>query len=199
MRMETIGGHAVGFDEGPHRYFIDGVEVPSVTKIIGGGKKTYYAAGAAQRGTDIHELTARIDQGHDIPTDEINAYEGWINAWDAFKRDYQFTLIAAECMGFSLGPLMHAGTIDRIAMITPPGGKEGRAIIDLKSGGKSYDYPIQVSAYERLTTIYDGITDWLALVYLKENGKYSVQMVNKTERVMAFAEFVRRQGVYQHG
>lgn len=197
MRMEVIGGHAVGFDEGPHRYYIDGAEVPSVTKIIGGGKRTYYPAGAAQRGTDIHELTALLDEGRTLPGDQAGPYIGWIRSWSDFKRDYQFKLIAAECMGYSLGARPHAGTIDRIAVITPPGGKEGRAIIDLKSGGKSPDHLLQVASYEKLTTSYPGEIEWLALVYLREQGDYSVEMVNKTARAMAFAEFVKRQGEYR--
>jgi hypothetical protein len=195
--MEIIGGHAVGFDEEPHRYYIDGAEVPSVTKILGGGKRTYYPASAAQRGTDVHALTALLDEGRTLPGEQAGPYIGWIRAWSDFKRDYHFKLLAAECMGIGLGTMPHAGTIDRIAVIEPPGGQEGRAILDIKTGGKTADHALQVAAYDRLETNYGRDFEWLGLVYLKENGTYSVEMVSKTARVMAFAEFVRRQGEYR--
>jgi len=197
MRLEIIDGHAVGFDEGPHRYFIDGVEVPSVTKIIGGGKKTYYPQEAAERGTAIHSITARLDEGESVPGEEGQPYMGWLKAWSDFKRDYQFRLVAAECMGYSLGTMPHAGTIDRIATVCPPGGEEGRAIIDLKTGGKSPDHVLQVADYERLVTKYPGEIRWLMLVYLKNTGKYSVEILNRSARLMALAEFSKRQGEYR--
>jgi hypothetical protein len=137
------------FDEGEHKYYVDGVLRPSVTQII-------YAAGlvsdqwwtdeARERGRIVHAASHFADEG-DLAIDTVEEkYRPYLNAWERFKIEAHFTpeLIEHRIWHPAWG---YCGTLDRTGRFD--GG--GRALIDLKTSsghGKPEDWwPLQLAGY----------------------------------------------------
>ena len=76
-----------------HQYYIDGVEVPSVTTVCRflaydqKSDKPWLAREAADRGTRIHAACAMIDYGEEPEEDFEIA--GYLKAYRRFLKDYR--------------------------------------------------------------------------------------------------------------
>lgn len=152
------------FEERTHTYKLDGVEVPSVTKVITpctcmiDKSRPWLAQTAAQRGTAVHEATMALDYGEEF---EISAeYAGYITAYSRFLKDYAPEWAAIEFSGYSRGTAAtvygnkvvgttFAGTIDRIGRID---GKP--CILDIKTG------QLHTAAITAQLTAYAHIASW---------------------------------------
>ncbi|MEI8095909.1 MAG: PD-(D/E)XK nuclease family protein [Spirochaetales bacterium] len=162
------------FDEATHTYFWNGEKVPGVSEFLAkSGLKPaggYYAPGAAERGTEAHELTELYDHGLldlDGPAvlEASAVVSGHLSAWIKFRADTGFVPHQIELRVCSID-LWLAGTIDRVGEID---GK--RVKIDLKTGAKADWHRYQLAAYNLLT----GNRDPRYCVYTKADGTYKVQ------------------------
>ena len=140
----------ITFDTENHKYYIDGVEVPSVTTVCRflaydqKSDKPWLARAAADRGTRIHEACAMIDYGED--PDEDFEIAGYLKAYRRFLADYKPQWDGIEYMTGSIAAGI-AGTIDRFGKMD---GKE--CILDIKTGSKMHTPMLtaQLTGYARL-------------------------------------------------
>lgn len=165
------------FDEATHTYSIDGVEVPSVTKICSiltadkYGEGSGAVEGARARGTAVHELCEAYDYG---VLDEVpGELAGYVQAWAAFCRDYRPKWLYIEHQMYSKA-FEFAGTCDRIGIID---GKQ--TIVDIKTTA-SMDRASKVSLAAQLYgyyVLYDNCAEAAMGVQLKKDGSYTVHNI----------------------
>lgn len=163
------------FDEKTHTYTLDGVRLPSVTEVTRflsvdyKSDRPWLAQAAAQRGSDIHALTALIDYGED-PEDVPFEYEGYIKAYRRFLRDYRpewsgiEVALADATRGF-------AGTVDRYGTI---GGNS--CVLDIKTGHlHAPAITAQLCGYHVLLMLCKGfVADALYGLQLRSDGTYAL-------------------------
>lgn len=141
------------FEPGPHRYTYKGLVVPSVTQSID-WMINFYAPkevmeAAAQRGTIVHKLTEKWDQGEwdegwqrDI---DVAGLDGYLEAWKAFTRERVASIEAVEMLVFHPQAL-YAGTLDRALYLNDK--PEELSIVDIKTGILHDEYAMQTAAYQ---------------------------------------------------
>lgn len=87
------------YSDASHRYFADGVELPSVTQILdAAGLVSPFCrdAEAAWRGSEVHRLCA-IDDGEGLDMRTVPAsLRGYIRAWRAYRQVSGFSPILIE-------------------------------------------------------------------------------------------------------
>lgn len=170
------------FEPGQHRYTLDGFVIPGVTSVIDpyldyGGIPKDVRDAALLRGTLVHALTEHLDKGtYDsemIELSEAAKLEGYVYAWDIFKRDYQVVIHDIEFRVYH-SKHRYCGTGDRIAEVAAVH-PNIPALIDIKTGKLSPFYAWQTAAY--CAAIEEGgITipkRWA--VELRENGTYHAE------------------------
>jgi len=117
--QKHYGGRLV-FDESMHRYWLDGVEVDSVTQILSAcglvdysfipeADREFYLA----RGSAVHLGCHILDTG-ELDWDEMDPrVVPHVEAWQAFKGDHNIHVISSERPVFN-EVYGFAGTIDKI-------------------------------------------------------------------------------------
>lgn len=142
------------FGPAAHRYTLDGVELPSVTKII--GSCGFYEfpfvsleqlAAKAQLGRDVHSACELFDNGTldwSTLTDEVlYHFEGWVK----FRADHpELEIIANEEQLFH-PHLKYAGTLDRVLGSDRHGLSVRRTVADIKIGMELPAAKMQTAAY----------------------------------------------------
>lgn len=168
----------VVFEESTHTYTVDGQVLPSVTEIcrflsydVAVGANTVMRDYAADRGTRIHEACTLYDfEGDDAEVD--GDIVGYVQAYAAFKRDYNITDWMYYEKPLGSVELGYAGTPDRIGFI------DGRlTIVDLKSGTKinKHNLECQLNGYGTLAkSPLDLNIEQLWGLQLKKDGTYRV-------------------------
>lgn len=140
----------ITFDSENHKYYIDGVEAPSVTTVCRflaydqKSDKPWLAKMAAGRGTRVHEACAMIDYGEE--PDEDAEISGYLKAYRRFLGDYRPQWRGIEYMAGSTAAGL-AGTIDRW------GRMDGHdCILDIKTGSRMHTAQLtaQLTGYARL-------------------------------------------------
>ena len=195
----------VVFDEATHTYTVDGQVLPSVTEIcrflsydVAVGANTAMRDYAADRGTRIHEACTLYDfEGEDaeVDTDIV----GYVQAYAAFKRDYNVTDWMYYEKPLGSVELGFAGTPDRIGLI------DGKmTIVDLKSGSKINKYALecQLNGYEMLASLLEidysnplsqGLNiEQLWGLQLKKDGTYRIIQVPIRLRVFGNCMILHR-------
>lgn len=154
------------FDPVRHAYTLNGLPVPSVTRVISPLNEfsTFIREGtlakAAERGTAVHFATEMHDQAFldDLngsepppaapellwrPEDETPVVLPYMEAWRQFLADTAFEVHAIEERTFS-GRHRYAGTIDRLGVLNGQ-----RCVIDIKtSSAIGPQVGIQLAAYQ---------------------------------------------------
>jgi hypothetical protein len=166
------------FVEEGHKYTLDGLEIPSVTKVLNDifpisdfvSKELLEEAG--KLGKQVHNATELWDR-------EILDYEelhpllkAYLNSWVKFRKDYNFEPTDIELQLFH--PVYkYAGRIDRVGF----SGKD-KILLDIKSGTKQKTHAYQTAAYEELFNYDKKKKEFLIkkrwTVYLSEDG-YKVE------------------------
>lgn len=136
------------FDADKHEYWLDGVELPSVTHIV---RFLHFDAEkgvdkavrniAAERGTRIHEACLAYDyEGNDVELD--GDIVGHVEAYAAFCRDYKPEWRGAESpMHGTVCGVDVGGTPDRFGII------DGQpCVVDIKTGSNAIKNTVAVSA-----------------------------------------------------
>lgn len=167
------------FDEANHKYFVDGIELPSVTTITRfcsadsrtlAGSDPFYR----ERGTAIHELTADYDLTGEFPIG--TGYDGYLSAYRAFKRDYRIK--TWDYIEYAMGSLKHgfAGTADRIGVI------DGElSILDIKTSST-----VNKSALKAQLTGYMKLLGKPCKLYglqLKKDGDYRLIPIEQADEL----------------
>ena len=182
----------ITFDQENHRYYIDGVEVPSVTTVCRflaydqKSDKPWLARVAADRGTRVHEACAAIDYG--LYPEETEDISGYLKAYRRFLKDYrpdwegiEYTVGSAE--------IGMAGTIDRFGTLY-----DGRrCILDIKTGTQLHDAPLraQLTGYKRLLALDRGFCpEYLYALQLSKDGTYTMVDVRQDDELLNACMFI---------
>ena len=182
----------ITFDAENHQYYIDGVEVPSVTTVCRflsydqKSDKPWLARVAADRGTRVHEACAAIDYG--LYPEETEDISGYLKAYRRFLKDYrpdwegiEYTVGSAE--------IGMAGTIDRFGTLY-----DGRTcILDIKTGSQLHDAPLraQLTGYKRLLALDRGFyPDYLYALQLSKDGTYHLREVRQDDDLLNACMFI---------
>ena len=171
--------HILTFEPEGHRYFLDGVEVYGVTKILalaGLTSNFNHDEEAALRGTYTHDATVLLDN------DELEwlaldpVLLPYVSAYQKFTEQYQHKIIETELKVFS-ATYMFAGRLDRV--IETNGELE---LFDIKSGGIDPATALQTAALQLCFEEMTGrkIQRRFGL-QLKNNGKFN--MVSYKDRL----------------
>lgn len=167
------------FDEAKHKYFADGIELPSVTTITrfcSADNRTFAGSDPfyRERGTAIHELCTDYDITGDFPIG--TGYDGYLNAYRAFRRDYRIK--TWDYIEYAMGSLElgFAGTADRIGKID-----NDLCIVDIKSSAtlNLIALKAQLTGYRKLY----GKKCRLFGLQLKKDGTYRFIEVNDAEQL----------------
>lgn len=191
--------YALDYDEGAHSYKVDGIKVPSVTRVVDGcfpknltewallvGKEEYdnVINEAIEIGNDTHKwVEDYITYGHvcSNPADHIshpvNAFLKWN---DRFKPSWNDAERKIYCDKYK-----YAGTVDAVAKIN------GRVcVIDFKTSKKIYKpYYLQVTAYAQAIKRIDGLRQWPLGIILrldKETGEYEQKVFEPKDHFNVF-------------
>ena len=173
------------YDDKAHSYKVEGVKVPSVTRVVDGcfpkdlthwaltiGQEEYdkVISEALEVGNDTHQwIEHYINYGHACaePEDYISKS---VNAFLDWTTEYNPEWVDAERKVYC-DKHKYAGTVDAVAKIN------GRVcVIDFKTSKKVYKpYHLQVTAYAQAIKRMDGLRRWPLGIILrldKETGEF---------------------------
>lgn len=161
------------FIEESHKYLLNGVEIPSVSKICEVAyPATEFRADIMRMewGTHIHEITAECD----LSLDESEYYDNcteeekpYLDAWRLFKSDFEVKFSETDIeIRLAEEKLKFAGTIDRIS---------DDYVIDIKTGSPYKWHQLQLTGYDILSEKLNTKPRKLLGVYLNKKGKYKVK------------------------
>lgn len=170
----------IEFDEEKHKYFVDGVEKPSVTTILNYVTGSHYGQiseavlrQAAQRGSDVHEACQMIDYGCDADVDPVTA--PYVEAYCQFLTDYRPKWDEVEQKHYSERGF--CGTVDRMGTLN-----YRKCILDIKTTASptKLNYLAYCSQLVAYSMFYEGGADYdNYILFLKKDGKY--RLVNAKE------------------
>ena len=173
------------YDDKAHSYKVEGVKVPSVTRVVDGcfpkdlthwaltiGQEEYDKVinDALEIGNDTHQwIEHYIKYGHactepeDYISKSVNAFLDWTTKYNPEWVDAERKVYCDK--------YKYAGTVDAVAKIN------GRVcVIDFKTSKKVYKpYHLQVTAYAQAIKRMDGLRRWPLGIILrldKETGKF---------------------------
>ena len=159
--MTTFEYDAVG-----HRYLLDGMEIPGVTRVIGDvlmGGKQWADEAAMWRGSVVHSCCELDDRGTLDWATVDPAARGFLDAWCRFKDEMRVEFEKIEMPEIS-HKHRYAGRPDRAAVLNGM-----RMVLDIKSGGVGVATGIQLAAYCELTATMER-----AAVRLEASGRYTL-------------------------
>lgn len=179
------------FVEEGHVYTWKGSRVPSVTTIIDDIADTMKHVRkdvlklAQDRGTYVHRMCERIDNGQATPDQCDVRFAGYVKAWENFKETCQVKIISNETRVFSKS-YCFAGQIDRTLSMVPPK-KRSRSewILDIKTGPPSKSHEPQLGAYHLALKEYTGKNiPRMACIHLKPDGSWSMKAYDKRAQII---------------
>lgn len=162
------------FDEKSHIYRLDGVEIPSVSRVMEPLKASSYAgvsektlARAADKGSSVHNsienwLKFGID---DIPEEHRPYFDGFLEWWNEYRPE----VIASEVKTYHK-LMRYGGTIDLLAYI---GGK--LTLIDFKTTYRLLEKScgVQLEAYAQALASHGITVEAKHILHLKKDGKWA--------------------------
>lgn len=163
----------LAFDERNHIYRLDGVELPSVSKIMeplsrdkyaGIGEKTLERA--ANKGTSVHNS---IEFFIKFGVEDVNpAHKGYFDAFREWWEKEQPVFVGSECRVYH--PIRrYAGTVDLLAYL------HGKlTLIDFKSTAALSDMTcgVQLEAYAQALAAHGIQVEQKEILQVKKDGKY---------------------------
>ncbi len=178
----------IEFDEEKHKYYVDGVEMPSVTTILGYLTADHYGQineavlrQAAQRGSDVHEACQMIDYGCEAEVDPVTA--PYVEAYCQFLTDYRPKWDEIEQKHYSERGF--CGTVDRMGTLNYK-----KCVLDIKTTGSpsKTNYLAYCSQLVAYSMFYEDGADYKRyILFLKKDGKYTVIDAIETEERYAFS------------
>lgn len=172
------------FDPESHRYSLEGVEIPGVSRILdASGFGTKYPPGDyKERGSAVHKASVYIDQGKIIKVGE--GIDGYLTGYRAFLRDFhvQWSLMEYACFHPTL---LYGGTLDRFGSI------DGRPLLlDIKTGTPPLPrLSLQLAAYALIVATRNCLRWGLELT---ADGRYKIHVCNDPLDYDVFIGLVNR-------
>ena len=169
-----------------HRYIDEsGREYPGVTTVIRDAGLMGYIPNDdwySERGTAVHLATALYDR-NDLDESTVDPQiVGYLNAWKLYRRDLM-PAVATEYIEVLLHNSVsgYCGTMDRYAL-------------DIKTGVKCAWHVIQAAAYWQAIGRTRPLS-WQS-VYLREDGRYTVETYDPVSLTRAFNTFNHALPIY---
>jgi hypothetical protein len=168
------------FNAEEHRYFLDGIELPSVTTVLSAAGLYDLSMAdpdaleaARVRGTNVHRICELWDNGK---LDESSLDAGgaeYLEAWKAFRRDHKIADFHGVEMTIYSETYGYAGTLDRF-WVRPT---KRAVVIDIKTGAPSKQTGPQIAAYAKALALMRGQigTNYDRWEVSLEPGKYKVR------------------------
>lgn len=177
------------FDAVDHRYFLDGEEVPSVSRIIAplqdfSSVPADALAMKAALGTAIHRA-AELDDIGDLDEESLDdAVVPYLAAWRAFRADTGAEFLAIESRLYH--PILrYAGTLDRLATLHRRGGSLW--LLDIKSSSAIDPWVgVQLAAYRLLVEAAGRRVDSVGAVQLCPDGTYRLHTFGHPDDTRCF-------------
>lgn len=159
----------IRFQEEPHLYFVDGLELPSVSAIMRPLSEQYYAnlnsavvQNAAERGKAVHRAIEDFEKMGVVPIDPelVNYWKSYVVA----KKLHDIKPIDIEKM---LTNGVFCGTLDQIALV-----KGALCIVDLKatSAINTILLEVQLAGYLELARANGYEITQTYVLHLKKDG-----------------------------
>ena len=164
------------YADAEHAYFLNGVQVPSITQMLkaaGHIDDTVYAEGSAERGRIVHALCADVDLGALDPAACQSVHRGFVLAHHAAMMCLRPSILSVEQPQVS-ATHRFGGRIDRVVTINGL-----RGCLDIKSGAPEPWHALQLALGCILESEDCGIPPenlgrWG--LYIKDSGKWSVRV-----------------------
>lgn len=155
------------FKPDTHQYFKNGVELPSVTRILqdlGFIDRSFYTDYGRTRGKFVH-LACELDDRGELDEESLDpALLPYLKAWRKFKKETGFIIEAIE-KPVASATYNYAGMLDRLGIMNGI-----NSVIDIKSGAVSPWTGLQLAAY---SVAENKILKRFA-VQLMETGRYKL-------------------------
>lgn len=179
--------HKFTFDPIEHKYFVDGVELPSVTTILKPLQDFSMVPRdvlkrAAEFGTNVHKACELYDKG---TLDESNLdadLAPYLNGWKLFLYATRFAPEIIERRVYSKR-YKYAGTLDRAGSFP---GKKYLDEIDIKTGVFSPAVGPQTAAYEKALLEMDEIKIKRRFVVLLRPNTFKMLQLSKKNNFNTF-------------
>lgn len=164
------------FDEGPHIYRLNGLEIPSVTTIMKPISAEVYGTvdetvldRAASKGTAVHNAIENwIAYGIE---DIAPEYRGYFDGFLAWEHDMKPEILGSECRLYHR-VLRYAGTADLPCII------RGEAVmVDMKTTSQLLEMlaRVQLEAYVKGFGSHGVSFDGKAILHLRRDGSYKFE------------------------
>lgn len=161
------------FDEIMHRYYVDGTEVPSVSRVMEPLKDANYAGisdktlkKAADKGTAVHDA---IENFVKFGIEDINPeYKPYYDAFMSWWQEKRPIVVGSEIRVYHK-LLGYAGTIDLLCYID-----DLLTLIDFKTTYTVSDMScgVQLEAYAKALESHGIKVDQKMILHLKRDGRY---------------------------
>jgi hypothetical protein len=173
----------IKFDEATHTYTANGIEIPSVTRILQDSKICDYGNMdkkfrdfAMKRGRYVHKATDLYDE-NTLDIDSIDPQiAGYVQGYIKFRTELQWRLVCKEEAVYNSKD-KYAGTLDRVFM---PRQSERLIMLDIKTSESAPNWlGLQLSAYieaKKYDDIPMNISEAVGLL-LKNDGTYKLTSV----------------------
>ena len=189
--------YSLDYDDEAHSYKVEGVKIPSVTRIVDACFPKHLVDWALNVGEE--EYHRIIDEALDIGNYTHEWIEDYINRI-TFYRKANPSIIAFLKWETKFKPewidserkiycdkYQYAGTVDAVAKIN------GRVcVIDFKTSKKIYKpYHLQVTAYAQAIKRIDGLRRWPLGIILrldKETGEYQQKVFEPKDHIKTFVK-----------
>ena len=172
----------VEFDEERHEYKVGGRTLPSVTTLMQPLSSAYYGDvdektlnRAAERGTAIHNA---IENYVKYGIEDISReYEGYFRAFKLWLEENSPVILGTECRIYHK-VYRYAGTCDMPCII-----KGLKILVDFKSSSTIIPVltGVQLEGYDRAYESHGFSFDKKAIVHLKPDGKYKMELYDKND------------------
>jgi hypothetical protein len=185
MIVINQGKYVITFEEKTHKYFVDNIEVPSVTTIMKNGGLDIYGhidpiilRKASQRGTDVHKITELHDSGI-LNINKVDPiYLPYLTNWVNLLKKHEFEVLSCELILYS-SKYNFIGTIDRIIEVKANnfGIPTGIYILDIKTGKLTPIARVQLYGYKML---YEEVFSTSGI------GRIAAHVTNKEAKISLF-------------
>lgn len=201
----TIAGrqYKLRYDDDTHRYFVNDVEYPSVTRILsyfGFSRGMEYVKNLdfySNRGKAVHTCCEYDDAG-ELDEDSAAELMGYVDGWRLFKQHTGYEPSMTETIVVDIGRKF-CGMIDRMCFIEDNKAKGEVTLLDIKHGVVTKSAQIQTAGYqlavhsmrlyENPMKIYDNLRVNRIAVQLFNTGKYKVHRFDDQSDLYAFDHF----------
>ena len=166
----------LAFEDSTHTYRLDGIEIPSVSAIMGPLSAAKYRGisestldRAADRGTAVHNaienyIKFEID---DVPPEHRGYFDAYLDWWNETKPE----VVGSEVRVYHK-IMRYGGTVDMLVYI---GGK--LTLVDIKTTAALSDMTcgVQLEAYSQCLKSLGITIERKVILHLKKDGKYAVR------------------------